>query len=557
MENIPEPKLFTDYLYENEQQHAGMIYLRQPIHGIYHEITWAQVMLRARKITNFLKQQGLQKGDRVALFSKNCAEWFIADFAIVMAGLISVPLFATQPKETIKYILEHAEVKLIFVGKLDDWTEQEQGIPEKITRVSFPYENAMPAAYKWNDILEQYPPEKENYRPDPQDIYTITYTSGTTGFPKGVMFSFLGLSYQVQATQQEIEQEKFIILEHNHFLSYLPLAHVYERLAIENLSLYKKSTITFTQSLQTFIKDLQNASPTFFIAVPRMWTLFQMQIINVLPQHKLDRLLKIPLISFLVKRKIKKALGLLRSKSHISGSAPISPALLTWYQKLGIDIYEGYGMTENLAWTSLSTPTENKIGTVGKARLGVELKLGEDNEVLVKSKIIMVGYYKDPEATKAAFTEDGFLHTGDRGEIDADGFLTIRGRVKDTFKTDKGEFIDPAPIENKFAINTNIEQLCLMGLYLPQPVLLVNLSEQAKARNAKTVKKELQSTLDTVNQQLPKYSKVARVLVVKDHWTPENGFLTPTLKVKRNAIMDRYLEQAQALMMKDETVSWE
>jgi long-chain acyl-CoA synthetase len=550
-------KLITDYLYENEKQWADMVYLRQPIDGKYHDITWAEAMQQARKMANFLKQQGLKKGDHVAILSKNCAEWFIADFAIAMAGLVSVPLFATQHRDIIEYILGHAEVKLIFVGKLDDWKSQETGIPADITRVAFPYENSMPATYQWNDILRKYNPLTGNYRPDPNDIYTIVYTSGTTGRPKGVMQSFQGIANYIEGTKIDMEAGTIPALENNFVLSYLPLAHIYERLVVENFGIVFKSTISFVESLQTFAKNLEETQPTAFCGVPRIWTQFQMGILAKLPQHKLDTLLKIPVINSLIKKKLRKALGLSRSQLNLSGAAPISPSLLAWYRKLGIEISEGYGMTENLAFATYLDPKDNRPGTVGKARPGVELKLGENDEILTRSSIVMVGYYKDPEATKEAFTEDGFLHTGDKGAIDKDGFVTIIGRVRDTFKTDKGEFINPVPIENNFAKNTNIEQLCLIGLQLPQPVMIVSLSDIARATGVETVTNGLQKTLDEINKNLTKFERISHVYVVKGHWTPENAMLTPTLKVKRNEIMNSYLEQIKEVIKQEKQIVWE
>jgi len=551
-----EIKLFTDYLYENEKKYGNMVYLRQPIDGKYHDLTWAEAMQQARKVANFLKQQGLKKGDRVAILSKNCAEWFITDFAIVMAGLISVPLFATQHRDIIEYILGHAEVKLIFVGKLDDWKSQESGIPDHIIRVAFPYENSMPATYQWKDIIEKFSPITENYRPDLDDLYSILYTSGTTGKPKGVMYSFRNLANLHKWFLYEVKMKMFPYKAKGHLLSYLPLAHCFERMAIETASILFQMCVTFVESLQTFPKNLEDTSPDVFVAVPRLWVQFQLGILHKIPQKKLDILLKIPILSSIIKKKIKNALGLHKATLIVSGSAPLSPSVLQWYRKLDIEILEGYGMTENLIWSSFNRD-KNKDGTVGVPRSGTKIKIAKDGEVLLKSEVMMTGYYLDPEATKDAFTKDGFLHTGDKGFIDSEGLLTIVGRIKDSFKTDKGEFINPIPIENKFVKNTNIEQLCLIGLQLPQPVMIVSLSDVARARGVETVTNDLQITLDEINKDLTKFERISHVYVVKDHWTPENALLTPTLKVKRNEILKKYIEQVHKIITKDEKVVWE
>jgi long-chain acyl-CoA synthetase len=547
-------KTFNEQLYENEKQYADMVYLRQPINGVWHEYTWKEVMLQARKITAFLKTMGLKKGDTVGILSKNCAEWFISDFAIAIGGFISVPLFSTQHHDTINYVLDHAEVKAIFVGKLDNWQEQEKGIPDHIIRIAFPYDNPMPAKYQWKDILSDYEPDMTNYVPKMKDLYTIMYTSGTTGGPKGVMIPF-----EAQANLMAVASTDPIFnqAEHQHYISYLPLGHIFERMAIETTSIFKKTTVSFVESLQTFAHNLEDTSPTMFVAAPRIWTQFQKGVLAKIPQNKLNILLHIPFISGLIKKKVKQSLGLSRAYCCLSGSAPLSLALIEWYMKLGIEIDEGYGRTEDLAYISVNRPGEAVFGTVGKARPGVEIKLGPNNELLTRSKMMMTGYYKNPEATKAVFTEDGFLRTGDEARIDSNGFLTILGRVNDPFKTDKGEFVNPIPIEGMFAKNNLIEQLCLIGLTLPQPVLLVVLSEAAKKASRENVVTSLQLTLDSINPHLTKFEKVTHIIVVKEPWTPENDLLTPTLKLKRNSIHAKYIDLAHKIAEVPQTIIWE
>ncbi len=552
---MKKEKIFTDYLYENETKYADLVYLRQPIHGKYHDFTWAEAMQQARKIANFLKQQGFKKGDRIAILSKNCAEWFITDFAIVMAGMVSVPLYAAQHPDIINYILGHSEAKLIFVGKLDNWTLQEPGIPKNIPRVAFPYET-MPSTYQWNDLIEHYSPLMENEKPDIDDMYSILYTSGTTGKPKGVVYSFRSLVNYAKGYLHDVDIGNYPLPVYCQFLSYLPLAHVIERLGIEYGSILRKTTVSFVESLATFAKNIEDTSPHVFIAVPRLWVQFQMGIYHKLSQKKLDILLEIPVVSSLIKKKIKKALGLGRATVIISGSAPISPAVIKWYRKLDIEILEGYGMTENLLTCTLNSK-KNKDGTVGLPRARVEIKIGKDGEVLSKSDIVMVEYYKDPKATKAAFTKDGYLHTGDKGSIDEAGYLTILGRLKDSFKTDKGEFVNPIPIENRFMHNIHVEQLCLIGLTLPHPVMIVSLSDAARNRGVESVTREVQITLDEINNDLTNFEKISHVFVAKDHWTPENALTTPTLKIKREAVFNRYIEQIREAITKDEKIIWE
>lgn len=556
--NEDKLKTFQEWLYYNEEHQSDLIYLRQPIKDVWYDLTWKETMLRARKVTTFLKSLGLKKGDKVCIFSKNCAEWFITDFAIAMGGFISVPLFSTQHRDNIRYVLEHSESKAIFVGKLDDWTEQEKGIPENVIRIDFPYDNSMPAQYHWNDILRDYKPDMGNFIPDLDDLYTIVYTSGTTGNPKGAM-----ITYRAQAnvpiltrdTEKSFPREK--VPEHFNLISYLPLGHITERMLIEYLSTVRKTTVSFSESLEKFPQNLRDISPNWFVAVPRLWTQFQKAILAKIPQRKLNILLKIPILNRIIRNKIKAQMGFSKTVVFASGSAPLSAELIKWYANLDIEIQEGYGRTEDLAMVSRPIPGVQRLGTVGLPMVGVEVKISDEGEVLTKSAAMMTGYYKNPEATAAVFTSDGFLHSGDRGTLDSEGYLIILGRLTDSFKTDKGEFVNPTPIEGKFLGNEFIEQACLIGYTLPQPVLLVVLSDKAKQTDRVFVKQELRQLLKSVNPDLTKFEKISHMIVLKSGWSPENNFLTPTLKLRRAVIHDYYIELARKQKDSKEPVVWE
>lgn len=554
MGKVTPIKTFNEYLYENEVSRADRVYLRQPINGVWHEFTWAEVMRQARILVTFLKDLGLKPGDKVSILSKNCAEWFICDFAIAMGGFISIPLYAAQSSDTIRFVLEHAEVKAIFVGKLDNWGPQEAGIPDHIIRASFPYDNPMPAKYHWDDIMKNYEPDPGHFVPKPEDLYTIIYTSGTTGNPKGVM-----ISHRTQANliMGLATHPMLTALDHHDFISYLPLGHIFERSVIESTSLYHDITISFVESLQTFAKNLEDISPTIFHAAPRILTQLQKGVLTKLPQKKLDFLLKIPIISGLIKKKIKHALGLSRAIWVISGSAPLSKELIDWFAKLDIHIDEGYGRTEDLAYCSTLLPYENAPGSVGKPHPGIEIRLSEGDELQTRSNVMMDGYYKNEEATKAAFTKDGFLRTGDQARIDENGFIYILGRIQDPFKTDKGEFVNPVKIEPMFAKNTLIEQMCLIGYTLPQPILIAVLSQAARALPKQKIEKSLMDSLNEINVGLTKFEKVTHIIVAKDAWAPENDLLTPTFKMKRHNIHAKYIDLAHKIAEGEEVIVWE
>lgn len=547
---------YLQYLYDNEKQYADTVYLRQPRDGKYQDLTWKETGQRARKVASFLKAQGLKNGDCVSILSKNCAEWFIADSAIMMSGCISVPLYATQHKNNIEYILKHAEVKLIFIGKLDEPEKQEPGIPDGIVRVDFPYPNPTRIDFKWNDILRDYEPMRENYLPKIDDISSILYTSGTTGNPKGVVHTYRVLNNVTESFEKEKAAGIWNFPEHTYLLSYLPLAHVAERNVVAGISVMFKSTVSFVESIDTFADNLRATAPTMFFAVPRIWEIFKTGILEKLPEDKLDRLLKIPLLSTFIKKKVQKSLGLHRSLANFSGAAPLSTSTLDFFNKLGIQIREAYGQTENLAIATMSRPGDYKPGSVGKAKFDVDIKIGENSELLIKSPGNMIGYYKEPELTKQVFTEDGYLHTGDMGEVDENGYVFIIGRVKDQFKTDKGEYVCPVSIENIFGNNINVEQLCLIGTNLVQPVMLVALSEVGREKPHDTVKKELLEAIEEINPNLTKYEKISHVIVTPEEWTVENELLTPTLKLKRHEIELRYHDFAQQAVKGENKVVW-
>jgi long-chain acyl-CoA synthetase len=526
------------YLYKHEKERGDKVYLRQPIDGQYHKFTWAQTMDQARRVANFLKQQGLLPGDRVASLSKNCAEWFIMDFAIMLAEMISVPLYATQSAQDIAYILKHSGCKLIFLGKLDKYDSQENAIPSDIKKVAFPYKNSMKTDYQWSDIIANTPPLTENHDPNPDDLLTIIYTSGTTGTPKGVSISYSVATAYTKTVHEDIVEIQ--LPDEHHLISYLPLAHVVERFAIEFFSIDQKAEVSFVETLDTFIDNLRATSPTIFFAVPRIWSVFQSHILEKLPQNRLSLLLKIPFISSIVKKKIKSGLGLTRSVYNISGAAAIPRELLEWYHSLDIRIYEGYGQTEGCLYATINKPKNIKTGTVGQHRLNVDIKIAENKEMLLKTPCLMTGYYLDPALTAKVITEDGYFHTGDMAEIDPQGFVKIVGRVNDQFKTSKGEFVSPTPIERLFTENPHISLCCLVGLGIKQPILIAQIRDADKSDSKQEIETSLKSDLHRINKHLSKFEKVSHIYITNDEWTTENGLMTSTLKLRRNKINEKY-----------------
>ncbi len=535
-------KTMVEQFYEREQQNPNKPFLRQPFGDKWEVYTYGEVGQMARKLAAGLKSLGLPPKSHVGLVSKNCREWIIADLAIMMAEYVSVPFFPTLAGKQISEVLEIGDVKALFVGKLEVWDDMKTGVPQDMPLIRFPHykgNSKIDRGEDWNKFMNRFEPLEGNPSAHIEDLWTIIFTSGTTGTPKGVMLKYSAPAELMESTKGR-NVLKLDFGGNNEFFSYLPLNHIAERAIVEGGCMAFGGQISFSETLATFAKNLQESLPTTFFAVPRIWTKFHLSILSKMPQKKLDFLLKIPIISGIIKKKLKAGLGLTNTRVCVSGAAPIPQSLKDWYAKIGIPISEGYGMTENCAACTFLTAEEDKPGSVGKPQDGSIVKIDSDTEeVLMKAPWLMTGYYKSPEKS-AETLEGGWLHTGDQGRLDSDGYLYLTGRVKDTFKTAKGEFIVPAPIEWGFENNSDIEQLCLLGLGLPQPVLLIVPSELGAAKPKGELKESLETSLNEVNKSLEKYERVSTVIVVNDAFSVENGLLTPTLKVKRTKMNQRY-----------------
>ena len=520
-----------EMLYKWEREKENEIYLSQPINGVWHNWTWREVGLEVRKMAAYLQSLNLPKQSKVGVLSKNCAHWIMSDLAIMMSGHTSVPLYPNLSSDTLNKILIHSETKVLFVGKLDNFEAMQPGIPADIPCITYPfYSEDYP---KWDDLTQDISPLTDNVIREEMELATIIYTSGTTGDPKGVMHKFYNFSFAT------VNAVKALPLKEESFFSYLPLCHIAERLLVMMGSLYTGGKVSFAESLDTFAANLSEASPSVFLGVPRIWTKFQQGILGKLPQKKLNVLLSVPIISTLIKKKIQKGLGLSKARNIFTGAAPTPASTIKWFEKLGIKIQEAYAMTENTCYSHVSFKNKIKIGSVGQALPLCDVKLSDQKEILIKHDALMDGYYKDEEETNKTII-DGWLHTGDEGEIDENGFLTITGRVKDIFKTSKGKYVAPSPIEMKLSANKNLEQICVVGDSIPQPIVLVVLSERGKGKNKEDLIASLTKTMQVINPKLDKHEKLHNIVVIAEDWTIENKLLTPTMKIKRNAIEKIY-----------------
>jgi len=557
---MSDGKTILDHFYENVEKLGDKRFMTQPMGGEDNikYYTYKEVLEEAKKMAGYIESLGFEPKSQIAICSKNCAWWIIADLAIWMSGHVSVPVYPTLTADTTRYILEHSESKLIFVGKLDDnpWQEMKGGLPEGVPTISFPLCPKDNGAKAWEDVIKSAELIKEPVKRSLDDMATIIYTSGSTGKPKGVMTSFKAMT---MSTEGIVKLHK--VTAKDRYLSYLPVAHGMERWLGECLPLFCGIELFFAESLKTFVVDLNRCRPTLFMSVPRLWTKFQAGIFTKMPEKKLNFLLAIPLINILVKKKILKGLGLADARLAGSGSAPIPAELLHWYRRLGLELLEGYGMTEDFNYSHISMKGRARVGYVGETYADVEHRIAEDGEIQVKSPGLMMGYFKSEEATKETITEDGWLRTGDKGEIDDMGRLKITGRTKEIFKTSKGKYVAPAPIENKFVANHLVELCCVSGRAHPQPHAIIQLSEGPKGDAAtpegkEKIAAELEALLKAVNPTLDGHEALDFLAIVKDDWLPENGFLTPTQKIKRSFIEEKYGPEADGWYEQKKKVIW-
>lgn len=542
--------------YQREKLHPEKVYLVQPVAGgEVQKLTWGQVGDQARRMAAYLRSLDFPERSHIGLISKNCAHWIISDLAIWMAGHVSVPLYPNLTADSVRQILEHSEARAVFVGKLDAWPDMRPGIPASLPLVGLPLAPQDPQLQRWQDLLSAHQPLAGEPLPDPGELATIIYTSGTTGMPKGVMLSFASMYFSANNCLR-----LFNISDQDRLLSYLPLCHVAERQFVEIASLLAGETVFFADSLETFQQDMQRARPTVFFGVPRIWVKFHMGVIGKIPSRVLDNLLKIPVVRGLMGRRILTGLGLDQIRYAVCGAAPVSDSTMAWYKRLGLSIAEVYGMTENCGYSHLGRPSRYKAGWIGLPNPGVETRIAEDGELQVRSKATMLGYYKEPEKTAETLTEDGFLRTGDVGQIDNEGFLRITGRIKDIFKTSKGKYVVPAAIENLLAAHSRIEQVCVVGNNLAQPLALLQLSaagvQESQQQRAQLIN-SFNKLLDEVNAKVDRHEQLSCLVVVQDEWSIDNGFMTPTLKIKRNVVEATYQDQLELWSVSGHRVVWQ
>ncbi len=529
-------------------------YLKQPYGGQYQDFSYVDSHHIVQKIGTFLQHHlDPEKPAHIGILSKNSAYWILSDLAISYAGAISVPFYPTLTGEQLNQVLVHSECQLLIVGKLDNWNEIKKGIPSTVQLIFTP-DSPCQVGTSWEKITEQTGKPNEPILPHDEALATIVYTSGTTGVPKGVMITNGAIAQALNLARVIAHLDR----PHTRFISYLPLCHIAERNFVEFASTAAGGTIYFVENLDTFQQNLLQARPSHFLAVPRIWAKFKEGILQKIGgQKKLSLLLSIPVVKKLIQKKIQKGLGLDQTYMALTGAAPMPQELTAWFQSIGLYIQEAYGMTENLGLNSLMPRDQIKLGTVGRIHKQCITRIDpETSEIQMKADYNCSGYYKNQEQTDALFDGE-WLKTGDMGQLDSDNYLTIVGRVKDNFKTAKGQYVSPAPIENALSLHDHVEVACVVGVNLPQPLGLVILSPMAQSLSTEELVHSLENLLQTTNPLFKKYEYLKKLIILKEPWTVENACLTPTLKIRRMQIEKNVEDRIESWYHLKETIIFE
>ena len=541
---------------------------------------------QARDFASGLLELGLKPEDKVALISNNRPEWHIADLGILMAGMINVPIYPTITEEDYEYIMNDAEVKICLVSD-EELFQKVSSIKDKVPSLMTLYGfDTINGCDSWSKIKQagkeknnqEIETIKQNIQED--DLATLIYTSGTTGRPKGVMLSHKNLVSNAVASR-----ERLPVGSDSCSLSFLPLSHVYERMVCY-LYIYTGTSIYYAESLETIGDNLKEVHPQVFTAVPRLlekvydkivakgaeltgikkalffWALALGQRYELNGKNGSWYEFQLKLANKIIFSKWREALGG-EAKAVASGAAALQPRLARVFLAAQIPVMEGYGLTETSPVLAVNERDNDgvRIGTVGRPLSGVEIKIAEDGEILAKGPNVMLGYYKNEQATKEAFTEDGWFKTGDLGEMVEGEYLKITGRKKESFKTSGGKYIAPQTIENKLKESSFIEQVMVIGEGEKHPSAIIQpafdyLKEWCKRKkinyttNEEMLKEErifnrIMREVDHYNEGFAQYERVKKIILSPSEWTINSGEMTPTMKVKRRIIMENFKDQIE------------
>jgi long-chain acyl-CoA synthetase len=532
-----------DYLDQWADQRGDQIWLRELTESdskdyTWKGYTWEESRAQINAVATALESR-FGHGVNMLLVSRNRPHWFLADLAIIRSGNVTVGMFTTLPAATAEYIGEFTEAKVIFVGETSNWDSIRPVLPSGITIVTLPGVELDEPHITWEALLAEGQGQVPAYKNQASDTIALVFTSGTTGMPKGVVQTHKSNLIPIHRSLEYIH-----LPEHPRFFSYLPLAHLAERQLVEFNSLYLGGEVSFNQSLDTLLPDLQRSKPHFFFGAPRVWEQFQQAIIGkVGGKDAFDDALKADPDG--MGKLIIDTLGLGEAAFCLTASAPTPAPLVAWWEALGLELMEGFGQTEAMTLI-VNYRGCRRTGSIGKPIGEVEVRITDENELIVRADGFTPGYYKQPEKT-AELLRDGWLYTGDKARMDEDGFLYITGRVKDYFKTIQGKFVAPPPIEAQFSDNYHIDQQCLMGRGFSKTVMVAVLTEAAQQESPEVIEASILESIVSINDSVEKHARIGAVIVSKEAWSIDNEVLTPTLKIRREKIDEHFAELAEGL----------
>ena len=527
------------YVDGQREQYPERIWLRDRNGDAFTEWSFAEGHAEISAAAAWFEQRYGASQTNIAILSRNRAHWMLADLAIMGSGNVSIPLFTTMVASTAEYILDFTETRMVVLGESQNWDAIQATLPDSIDIVTMPGVEIDAPHIKWGDIIAECAGREPEYTCKHDDLITMVFTSGTTGVPKGVMQSHNSLLKPMQHADHS-----FSLRAHPRFLSYLPLSHIAERQLVMVQSLIYAGTITFNESLETLLRDMADARPNFFFGAPRVWEQLQQGLLAKFgSQQALASALEQD--SAAVGLQVRTGLGLDDTDYLLTGAAPIPPALIDWFETLGLRLMEGFGQTEIMG-PCINTVEFRRVGSIGRLLEGVDLKITDEGELAFKSEGAAIGYYKMPDKTAETFI-DGWVHTGDKGYIDDDGYIFLTGRVKDYFKTIQGKYVAPAPIENSFAATEWAEQICLLGRGYSKTTMVCVVSEAAQKQDRDIIDAALREQVKLVNTEVEKHARIGAVIVSTKAWTIENEMLTPTLKIRRDEVESKFGDRAREL----------
>ncbi len=533
-----ECQTLTEQLAHWAQESPERVWLRDLSEAGETTYSWSEAQDQVLAAAAALEKK-LGSGQSMALLSKNRAHWVLADLAIIASGNISVPLFTTHTATTAEYILGFTETKVLFLGETSNWDAVKAVLPKDVLIITLPGVNCDIDHITWDSLVTAGSGDHPAHKASASDLISLVFTSGTTGMPKGVI-----QTHESNLIPVRRGTEAFASREDSRFFSYLPLSHIAERQIVEYGSMVACGEIWFNESLETLLRDLPACKPNIFFGPPRVWEQLQQAVLGkVGGQEALDTLLEQDAEG--ISTMVLGGLGLTEVDYCLTAAAPTPPALIHWWEKLGLKLCEGFGQTEAMSLI-VTKVDDRRIGSIGKPISGVEVKISDIGELLIRAEGCTPGYYQQPEKT-AELWQNGWLHTGDKAYVDDDGFIFITGRVKDYFKTIQGKFVAPPPIEGLFANNSHAEQQCLLGRGFSKTVMVTVLSEAAKGLDRQVVEASVLDTIASINTEVEKHARIGAVIISSEHWTIENEILTPTLKIRRERVEAVFAEKAEQL----------